>query len=297
MVKLSIVGHLTVDEIIFGGKRCTSMGGVACYASLSARALGAEVKIFSRIGRDFPEEYLKVLMKAGIDTSHIMVDEYSTRFRIIYSEEKRTLRILSRAGDIDLNLKDHLGSDAVYLGPVAWELSLESVKFFSEGFRRTALDPQGLMRTAGEDGFIKLRQLDLDIPNLWVLRISREEAKMLSGSRNPYQILDWLRNLGAEITILTLGRLGAFIAHGEEIFKVPSYRVEPVDPTGAGDVFGGSFLTSLLESGDIRWAASIGSAMASIVVEKPSFQALLSPKVLEEAERRAEQILESVEEL
>ena len=301
MPKIAVVGHLTIDEIEVECGSYTSMGGVACYASLAARVLGADVKIFTRIGGDFPRDYLEVLEDVGADLSGVVVgeDERSTKFKLTYMGDRRCLRLLSRAGGIELEkLAGELQSlDAVYLGPVAWEVDIESISKLLGRVRRLALDPQGLMRTIDEAGFIKLRRLDLEIPGLWILRLSGEEAEVLTGSTDPIEIIDRLKRVGAEITILTLGRLGGIIAHGADVIKVPCYETSIFDPTGAGDVFGGAFIASYLDCWDLRWAAAMASAMASIVVEGPSFKPLTSPGVRDEAKRRAEKIYRLIEPL
>ncbi len=301
MPKMAVVGHLTIDEIEIESGGFTSMGGVACYAALAARALGADVKIFTRIGKDFQEEYLQALKDAGIDLSGVIVgeNEDSTRFKLTYSGDQRRLRILARAGDLRLEkaVKELQSFDVIYLGPVAWEINLSDVSGLSGRDSRLALDPQGLMREVDEMGLITLKRIDLEIPGLWMLRISREEAEVLTGSIDPIEMLDRLMGVGAEITILTLGRFGSFVARGSETIRVPCYETIVVDSTGAGDVFGGAFIASYLNSQDLRWAAAIGSAMASIVVEGQSFKPLTSPGVREEAERRAEMIYEKIKPL
>lgn len=300
MVKIAVVGHLTIDEIEVGGKRYTSMGGVACYASLAARALGAEVEIFSKVGKDFPKEYLQVLERSRIGLSGLTIDEsgHSTRFQLIYRGDHRRLKILARASSINLEeiLDDLRGFDAVYLGPVAWELDLSSIKKLSSQIPNPALDPQGLMRSAGGEGAIAVRRINLEIPGLWMLRISGEEAQVLTGFSEPALMMSQLlREVKAEITALTLGRLGGLIAHGSRVFKVPCYEALAVDPTGAGDVFGGALMASYLESHDLKWSIAMGSAMASIVVEGSAYTPLLSRDLLGEARRRAEQIHELIE--
>jgi len=301
MPKIAVVGHLTIDEIEVEGGSYTSMGGVACYASLAARTLGADVKIFTRVGKDFPRDYLEVLEDAGIDLSGVIVceNERSTRFRLTYMGDQRRLRLLSRAGCIKLEkFADELQLlDAVYLGPVAWEMDTSSISKLLGRVRRVALDPQGLMRIIDEAGFINLRRIDLEMPGLWILRISGEEAEVLTGSTNPIEMISRLKRIGAEITILTLGRLGGLIAHDADVIRVPCYCYEThvLDPTGAGDVFGGAFIASYLDYQDLQWAAAMASAMASIVVEGPSFKPLTSPRVGDEAERRAEKIHKHIE--
>lgn len=301
MPRIAVIGHLTIDEIEIEGRSYTNMGGTACYASLAARVLDADVKIFTRIGEDFPRMYLEVLEDAGVDLSGMVVgeDERSTRFRLTYMWDQRRLRLLSRAGEIELSdfMEELRSFDAVYLGPVAWEINMESIIRLSGQVGKLALDPQGLMRMTDEMGFIKLRRLDLEIPGLWILRISREEAEVLTGSMNAIEMPSCLRRAGAEITILTLGGLGSMISYGPNIIRVPCYETRVVDSTGAGDVFGGAFIASYLDCGDLWWAAAMASAMASIVVEGPSFKPLISPGVRGEAERRAEMIYDRIEPL
>ena len=295
-MRVAVIGHLTIDEIETGGARYTTMGGVACYASLTARILGAEVEVISSVGSEFPKSYLAILEKMGIDISKVEIagENETTRFRLTYSGEERIMKLLSRGREIKLE-EGYGDVDGIYLGPVAWELDLESIRRLAAGFDKLLLDPQGLMRFVDEDGSVKLRSLDLKLPGLWILRISREESKVLTGESDPKAMLKRLKSLGAEITILTLGREGSIISRRSEEFKVPCYETEAVDPTGAGDVFGGAFLVELLRSGDLRWAAAVGSAMASIVVEDRSFKPLLSENALDEAMRRAELILDLIE--
>ena len=296
--RIAVIGHLSIDEIAIEGERYENMGGAACYAALAARALGADVKIISTIGEDFPKSYLETLRRAGVDLSdvQVMAQGRTTRFEISYLGDKRMMRLLSRAEDIELKLH-HEDLDGIYLGPVAWELDLDSIRRLIEEGARVLLDPQGLMRTIDESGFIRLRRLDLRIPGLWILRISREEAEILANSSKLSEVIDYLGTLGAEVTILTLGREGALILHSSKIIRVPCYPVKVVDPTGAGDVFGGAFLVEFLRSQDLGWAAAIGSAMASLVVESRGFHPLLSPNIVEEARRRAGIIHESIKQL
>ena len=297
-MRIAVIGHLTIDEIEAGGARYAIMGGVACYASLAARILGAEVEVISSVGSEFPKSYLELLEHTGIDISKVEIagENETTRFRITYSEKGRIMKLLSRGRKIELE-GDYEGVDGIYLGPVAWELRLESIRRLAAGFDKLLLDPHGLMRFADEDGLIKLRSLDLRLPGLWILRISREESEVLTGESDPKAVLKRLKSLGAEITILTLGREGSIISRGSEEFKIPCYETKAVDPTGAGDVFGGAFLAEFLRSGDLRWAAAMGSAMASIVVEGRGFKPLLSENALRETMRRAEWIQDSLERL
>jgi len=293
MVEITVVGHLTIDEITRRGESKSFMGGVACYAALAARRLGARVKVVSKVGGDFPKSYLDILEKAGVDISGVIADpaSKSTRFLLDYSAGRRALKLASRAGDISIKT---LSGDAVYLGPVAWEIALDEVVDAFKSWKLALLDPQGLMRFRKRDGSIGLRKIDLNLKGLWTLRISREEAEVLTSSRDPAEMIRALAETGAENVVLTLGKEGAIAAYGFSKLMVPCFETVEVDSTGAGDVFGGAFLAEYLSTGDFKWAVAMGSAMASILVEDYGFYPLLREGVLEEARRRAEVIEESI---
>ena len=292
-----VVGHLTIDEIEVPGRGVrVAMGGAACYASLGARLTGIDVKILSKIGGDFPGNYLELLRKAGINLDQVekVNNSKTTRFRLTYIDEERTLRILARAPEI--KLKD-LGSRPAYLGPVAWEISLEDVKTVAEKGGVAALDPQGVLRQADVDGVIRLKRIDpMLLRGVNVLRLASKEAEILTGLSNPLKAAGKLLEVGVETVLLSMGSKGVLAASSAGFFRVPAYPVEAVDPTGAGDVLGGCFFAEYLRSGELEWSASLASAAASLAVEAPGPEHLVSVSG-RELRRRAETLLEQVERL
>jgi ribokinase len=53
-----------------------------------------------------------------------------------------------------------------------------------------------------------------------------------------------------------------------EAIAVPAHRTQAVDPTGAGDSWGGAFLAGLVETGDAVRAAHFGAVAAALVVSR-----------------------------
>ena len=99
-----------------------------------------------------------------------------------------------------------------------------------------------------------------------------------------------IHDFGVENVIVTLGVKGAVLSVSGTIYNIPACKSAAlVDPTGAGDVFMGGFLTEYVRQKDSFWCACVGSAAASLVVEGigPTF---LGEK--EEIYRRARSIYE-----
>ena len=82
-----------------------------------------------------------------------------------------------------------------------------------------------------------------------------------------------LLTFGPQGVVVKLGEYGAALALGESYFVAPGYPLrDVVDPTGAGDCFGGVFMgyldsQSALNPDAIRRAIIYASAVASFCVE------------------------------
>ena len=68
---------------------------------------------------------------------------------------------------------------------------------------------------------------------------------MLTGLADPDAILDFYLRLGPRIVALKMGADGAILATAEQRLRIPAFACRPVDGTGAGDTFCGSFLARL----------------------------------------------------
>jgi len=101
-----------------------------------------------------------------------------------------------------------------------------------------------------------------------------EEVRMLTGELNLITAGKRLLEKGPSLVVIKKGEHGALLLAKDFVFIVPAYPSENVvDPTGAGDSFGGGFLGHLdkvhsYAEKDIRRAAVYGSVLASFTIER-----------------------------
>lgn len=120
-----------------------------------------------------------------------------------------------------------------------------------------------------------------------ILTPNEGEARTLTGIAQPDAAADALFDQTGAAVIVTLGEAGALVVDGAGARRYSAIDVEPVDSTGAGDVFNG-VLAARLATGDalddaVRWAIA-GSGLA--VTERGARKSIATPDAV--ASRLAE---------
>lgn len=115
------------------------------------------------------------------------------------------------------------------------------------------------------------------LPYVDIMKLSDEEIVFLTDKEEPEEAAKYLLEQGLVFVAVTLGQEGALICNKEGAIKVPGFKTQVVDATGAGDSFWGGFLSQLIESGKRLEEISLGeaaefvrfgNAVASLCVEK-----------------------------
>jgi fructokinase len=96
------------------------------------------------------------------------------------------------------------------------------------------------------DAVTQMRAL---VPLADMMKLSEEEAPLLTGETDPMRALDALEQSGVTVAALTRGEKGALIRCKGQTIESPAFSVTAVDTTGAGDIFWGTFTVCLLQSG------------------------------------------------
>jgi sugar/nucleoside kinase (ribokinase family) len=271
-----IAGHFSIDSIILPNRNApfTVLGGAVAYSSFIIKHLDANPKIVSRVGGDFPEAYMWWLNQEGIDTSAVVrhSEEKTTRFELQYAKgfKDRTLKLKCKGAPLTIeDLPADLHAKAIHIAPIADEISFEVVERLKNCCDILSLDPQGLLRSFDENGNVSSKQTDTRIFGLVnVYKSSLDEIYALTGTSTLKAAVKAVHKFGVETVIVTKGAKGSVLSVEGASYNIPTYKSQLlVDPTGAGDVFIGGFLTEYLRQKESLWCAAVGSAAASLVVE------------------------------
>jgi len=269
-LKIGVYGNLTLDELDRNGKHLIRPGGSALYSSLAAAYLGARVSIFSNIGRDYPRNILSSISSNLIDIAGVKkFDGLTTRFKISYNADSRMLEMVHPGRKLKpRNLLRSL--QAIHLGPVFNEIGLNTLAYARRHSEFLTLDVQGLLRTTGQDGFVRLARKNVNpfLSKCNLVKATEEEAHVIAPSSTIVATARRLLHKGAQYAIITRGRSGSLLVkkYGGA-FRIPSVpERKVVDLTGAGDIFIGSWLATFMFVEDALWAAAVGAAFASLSV-------------------------------
>ena len=115
-----------------------------------------------------------------------------------------------------------------------------------------------------------------------ILLINESELHLLTKEQNVDKSIKEVLSMGPEKVIVKFGSKGAKCFSENENIAVGVYPVRKViDPTGAGDVFGGGFISGLVDGLSIKEAMLRGSALASFCIEDFGVKKLLNVSINE----------------
>ncbi len=275
---VAVAGHFSMDSIKLPirNKPFAVLGGAVAYVSLVARRLGADVAVLSRVGADFPDSYMRRLWEEGVNVSGVIKGantERTTSFELSYSDDLSSRELRLRQQGLPIEASDipvSLHAKALHIAPIAAEIPFEVVRHLRRSCEMLSIDPQGMMRQFDPVGAVSCcSQMDKRIlPLVDIYKSSLEEIHALTSESEVNAALKAIHILGPKIVIATLGAQGSVLSVDSKVWEVPACKPRcVVDPTGAGDVFIGAFLTEYARKKDLFWCACVGSAAASLVVE------------------------------
>jgi len=102
------------------------------------------------------------------------------------------------------------------------------------------------------------------LPYTNILIASEAFARQYSGENDLDKAIFKLAEVGADVTGVTLGEGGSMVLDHGKILRCPSFKITPVDTTGAGDTYHAAFGVRYLETHDLMECMRFASAVAAL---------------------------------
>jgi sugar/nucleoside kinase (ribokinase family) len=279
-MSLIVTGSIGIDTIHTPtGRAPDVLGGSAIYFAAAASFHGP-VRLVGAVGDDFPTDLEQPFHQFDIDLAGLEKRSGSKTFRWTgrYAENMNDRETLS----VDLNVL------AEALPPVP-----ESYRDSRYIFLANA-HPEG--QAALLDQFESTDLVVADTMDLWIanesdalkallrridgLVLNDSEAFQLTGQTNIVKAAEAVLDLGPSFVVIKKGEHGAFLLHADGAVALPAYPAKQViDPTGAGDSFGGGMMGHLAATDDLsldglKRAMAAGTVVASFNIEAFSLDRL-----------------------
>ncbi|MCL2407500.1 MAG: carbohydrate kinase [Defluviitaleaceae bacterium] len=271
MYDITVLGELLIDFTYHsqsghgsGGNALFEQnagGAVANVAALCA-GFGLKTAFLGKIGKDMHGDFLRgVLEGKGVDTSGLISDDkfFTTLAFVKLDGAERSFSFARKPGadtqispgelktDILKNTKIfHFGSLSLTDEP-AREATHEAIKTSKAAGAICSYDPNYRASLWPNEEAAKIQMRSL-IEFADVMKISDEEAELLTGYADSSAALSFLLDKGVKVAVLTRGEAGSMAAIKDGAVIASAAKCNPVDTTGAGDAFWGAFLYCLLKS-------------------------------------------------
>ena len=272
-MKIAVASHIALDTIQdMKGKITESLGGPACYCSLTAREFKFKIELATKVGKDFSQDSRLKLRNNGIniEDTHI-TGSPTTRFRIILKKESRDLFLLSKCSPITIEDIKEIETDCWIVSPVIDEIPYSVLKEIvndNDNVEFVMLDPQGYIRTTTPDGRISLlNDLKLDISGISAIKVDPEELSALTGGRKGIEGMQFLQVYkGVKFVLSTEYRI-IHLLYDKMHYWIKLPEVETAYSTGIGDILSSAFCCAYLKEKDPVWAICFGAGAVRAALE------------------------------
>ena len=282
------IGEILIDFIVADGATSLNTaetfvarsGGAPANACVALARLGLASAFCGVVGDDpFGSRLQAELAAEGVDTSRLrQSNKAATTLAFAWKDNGGDGHFwLLRGADARLSEEDADAAGVVSLSA----LVVGSVALSAQPSRSAVERAVDLARQAGVPVVfdVNLR------PTLWsdltsarpaceevarrstLVKLSLDDAAGLYGPNvSPDAAIEIILSLGVSAVVLTDGERGCWFSSGSPAAFVPAFRIEAVEPTGAGDAFTAAIIARSLASGwaplsveDVRYAAAAGA--------------------------------------
>lgn len=268
-------------------------GGAPANFLAALTKYGKKTALLGKVGTDaFGKLLTATLERAGIDTSGLLADEtFFTTLAFVTLDEtgNREFSFARKPGadtqisaqELDCRLIDeakvfHFGTLSL-TGEPAKTATQRAIAYAKEKGKLISCDPN-LRLPLWDDPEKAKAQLLWAISQADVLKISDNEVEFLFGMTPEAGAAHIISTFGTKLVFVTCGADGCYFKNKNACGMVASPKgIKVKDTTGAGDIFGGSAMAKLLETGktpedlsetELRGIVSFACTAASLSTEK-----------------------------
>ncbi|WP_339185067.1 ribokinase [Paenibacillus sp. FSL H8-0317] len=275
MAKICVIGSSSMDlvvtssrrpgagETVLGDSFKTVPGGKGANQAVAAARLGAEVAMIGRVGDDaFGKDILENFRANAVNTQNVKPVTHleSGTAHIILAEGDNSIVVVEAANRevtpayVDEAAKVIRDADIVLIQQEIPEETVVHVSTLCAEFGTPLLLNPAPARTLPQEV----------IDNAAYITPNEHEAEILFQGMSPAQALRQYPNK----LFITEGSKGVRYFDGTEEILVPTYKVEAVDTTGAGDTFNAAFAVALAEGRALQESIRFANRAASLSVTK-----------------------------
>ncbi|KAA8745845.1 ribokinase [Paenibacillus sp. UASWS1643] len=275
MAKICVIGSSSMDlvvtssrrpgagETVLGDSFKTVPGGKGANQAVAAARLGAEVAMIGRVGDDaFGKDILENFRANAVNTQNVKPVTHleSGTAHIILAEGDNSIVVVEAANRevtpayVDEAAEVIRNADIVLIQQEIPEETVVHVSTLCAEFGTPLLLNPAPARTLPQEV----------IDNAAYITPNEHEAEILFQGMSPAQALRQYPNK----LFITEGSKGVRYFDGNEEILVPTYKVEAIDTTGAGDTFNAAFAVALAEGKALQDSIRFANRAASLSVTK-----------------------------
>jgi sugar/nucleoside kinase (ribokinase family) len=227
--------------------RHLSPGGQVTTALATCASLGMNTAYIGAFGDDEEGATLReTLEQHGVDTSHSVVREVRNRSALILVDEQSGDRTVLWERDPRLALRpSELPRDVIARTKLLHvdDVDPDAAIVAAQIARRAGAAVTSDLDRAGDHTTALLAEVSVAI-------FAESLPSALTGQADPERALRALRRSYSCVLCVTLGSRGSMMLIDDALHQAPAFPVAVADTTGAGDVFRGAFIFSMLR-GDV----------------------------------------------
>ncbi|WP_434751211.1 ribokinase [Paenibacillus amylolyticus] len=275
MANICVIGSSSMDLVVTSSRRPgagetvlgesfkTVPGGKGANQAVAAARLGAEVVMIGRVGDDtFGTDILENFKANRVNTSNVkpVTHSESGTAHIILAEGDNSIVVVEAANRevtpayVDEAAEAIRNADIVLIQQEIPEETVVHVSQLCAEYRTPLLLNPAPARAVPQEV----------INNASYITPNEHEAEILFKGMKPAEALRQYPNK----LFITEGSKGVRYFDGNEEILVPTYKVEAVDTTGAGDTFNAAFAVALAEGKSIQDSVRFANRAASLSVTK-----------------------------